>query len=497
MISVRLMEYTQRDCVAGHTMGDNSTSSGMTDGERGKGVGKPLANVLADFVCGLQFCSLPSAAVQVAMNGIIDCIGVTVAGSHEQPVQILRRGLAASAPQGEATILGSKGGMRTSAAEAAWINGTAGHVLDYDDVARGHPSVVIVPAVLAEAEALDAGGTDILTAYVAGYEVWMELMLRERGSYQMKGLHHTPIIGALAAAAACAKLRHLSAKQTMHALGIAAAQASGIVASHGTMAKSFQVGRAAHAGVLSARLADLGMTASPYVLDDERGFLKAISPEGDVDIVTIPDRLGVDWHICDQGLSFKRYPVCYATHRTIDATLGLVEQRPIAVDKIEKIEAMLSDIHATVLVNHLPQSCLEAKFSVEFAVASALVAGNVGLQQVNDEFVCRGDVQKLMGKVRVLTNQNYDPDLAWGSVHDQVRIYLHGGTMLESEKIRYARGNSRLPLARDDLKRKFVDCVAFGNSDMDGAALFDRLQQLESLPNCHLLSEAHHPNPVI
>ena len=241
LISVRLMEYTQRDCVAGHTMGDNSTSSGMTDGERGKGVGKPLANVLADFVCGLQFCSLPSAAVQVAMNGIIDCIGVTVAGSHEQPVQILRRGLAASAPQGEATILGSKGGMRTSAAEAAWINGTAGHVLDYDDVARGHPSVVIVPAVLAEAEALDAGGTDILTAYVAGYEVWMELMLRERGSYQMKGLHHTPIIGALAAAAACAKLRHLSAKQTMHALGIAAAQASGIVASHGTMAKSFQV----------------------------------------------------------------------------------------------------------------------------------------------------------------------------------------------------------------------------------------------------------------
>ena len=136
---------------------------------------------------------------------------------------------------------------------AAWINSTAGHVLDYDDVAFGHPSVVIVPAILAEAEALAASGADIVTAYIAGYETWMELVTRERDNYQMKGWHPTPLIGAVAAAAACANLRRLNATAATSALGLAAAQASGITASYGTMAKAMQVGKAAHTGVMSAR----------------------------------------------------------------------------------------------------------------------------------------------------------------------------------------------------------------------------------------------------
>ena len=453
-------------------------------------MGKPLARALGDFIAGLQFHHLPPQAVQTARTGIIDCIGVIVVGNEEPPVRILRRALTTNAAQGEASLLGSRDRVRTTAPEAAWINGAAGHVLDYDDVAIGHPSVVIVPGILAEGEVLDAGGAEIIAAYVAGYEVWIELVRRERGNHQIKGWHPTSMLGALAATAACANLRRLTAEQSTHALGIAAAQACGITASYGTMAKSFQVGKAAHTGVLSARLAALGMTASPEVLDHDRGLLKAISPAGDVDTSTSPNQLGIDWHICKRGLDIKRYPVCYCAHRTIDAVLGLTGRTPIPPEQIERIEATLSEIHATILINHLPQAALAAKFSVEFAIASTLVAGEVSLKQLNDEFVRRSDVQDLMRKVTVVTNQDYDPNEPAFSMHDQVRIFLKNGEVLESEKVRYARGNARLPLAPGDLERKFMDCVAVGNPELDGKALLGMLQQLETLPSCRLLTQS-------
>lgn len=448
---------------------------------------KPLASALADFAAGAVFSRLPLEAVQVAKTGIADCIGVAIAGSAEPPVQILRRALGKTASDGEATVLGAQDGLRTTAAEAAWINGTAGHVLDYDDVARGHPSVAIVPAILAVAETLDASGVYLIAAYVAGYEIWMELMQRERGSYQEKGWHHTPIIGAIAATAACANLQRLDREQTTSALGIAAAQASGIVASHGTMMKSVQAGRAAHTAILSARLAQLGMTASPDVLDHERGFLKAISPAGEVDVETGAEHLGSQWHICKHGLSIKRYPVCYRAHRAIDATLGLLERRPLGLDEIDRIEVSTSRIDAMILLNHRPDSGLAAKFSMEFAVACALLCGNVGLQQLNDDFVRRGDVQSLMGRIKVVTNENYDAEAPGFAVHDYVTVFLKNGDVMDSEKVRYARGHARLPLLPDDLNRKFLDCIAVGNPGLNGQHLLRNLQNLESLPGCRSL----------
>src|SRR5687767_6128761 len=268
------------------------------------------------------------------MTGFIDCIAVTVAGCMEAPVQILRKTLAAHGSVAEATLY--FGQERMAAPDAAWINGTAGHVLDYDDFARGHPSVVIVPAILAEGEALDASGADLVTAYVAGYEVWMDLVIRERSSYQMKGWHPTALIGAFAAAAACASLRKLDAGAVASALGLAASQTSGITASYGTMAKSMQVGKAAHTGVISARLAANGMTALPEVLDHEQGFLRAVSATGDVDLERAP-RIGEHWHIVERGLSIKRYPACYCGHRLIDAALELAAREAIDAGDIEKV----------------------------------------------------------------------------------------------------------------------------------------------------------------
>jgi 2-methylcitrate dehydratase PrpD len=445
---------------------------------------KTLAQHLGEFAAHLRFAQLPPAAVALAKLGLSDCIAVMVAGSHEPAVQTLRKTLVTLGGPAESTLY--FGNERMPAPSAAWINSTAGHVLDYDDVALGHPSVVIVPAMLAEGEALGASGADIATAYIAGYETWMELVSRERDNYQMKGWHPTPLIGALAAAAACANLRRLNADAATCALGLAAAQASGITASYGTMAKAMQVGKAAHTGVMSARMAAVGMLAAPDALDTERGFLRAISPAGHVDLARAP-QLGTRWHSIEHGLSIKRYPMCYCAHRAIDATLEVAAKHRIAANDIDSIEVMIGKIQAATLKNHRPATGLDAIFSVEFAVAAAIIAGNVGLKEVSDEFVARDDVQNLLQRVTVAANEDYDPAWPAMSRFDQVRVQLKSGTAVMSEPVYRALGDAQRPLAPADLRAKFLDCFAAGKSAADAAHVLQQLQRIETLPACREL----------
>jgi 2-methylcitrate dehydratase PrpD len=443
-----------------------------------------LTQYLGEFAAGLRFRQLPPAALALARLGLSDCVAVMVAGSREPAVQTLRNTLATLGGPTESTLY--FGDERMPAPAAAWINSTAGHVLDYDDVALGHPSVVIVPAILAEGETLDAGGADIVTAYIAGFETWMELVSRERDNYQMKGWHPTPLIGALAAAAACANLRRLNANAATSAFGLAAAQSSGITASYGTMAKAMQVGKASYTGLMSARMAASGMLAAPDALDHERGFLRAISPAGNVDLERAP-QLGTRWHSAGHGLSIKRYPMCYCAHRAIDATLEVAAKHRIAAGDIEGIEVMLGKIQAATLKNHRPATGLDALFSVEFAVAAAVIAGNVGLREVSDEFVARADVQNLLKRVTVVANEDYDP--AWPAMarYDQVRMRLKGGTTLTSEPVYRALGDAQRPLAPADLRAKFLDCFAAGKCGADGAHVLQQLQRIETLPSCREL----------
>lgn len=144
----------------------------------------PLARSLGEFISTTRYGSLPPKAVQIAKNAIIDTVGVIVAGCNEPPVRVLHKTLGAQKEGEEATLYFAS--ERTSAPHAAWLNGTAGHVLDYDDFSRGHPSVVLVPAVFAEGEALNVTGADIVNAYTVGYEVWIDLVMRERGSTSPK-----------------------------------------------------------------------------------------------------------------------------------------------------------------------------------------------------------------------------------------------------------------------------------------------------------------------
>jgi 2-methylcitrate dehydratase PrpD len=434
-----------------------------------------LTQALGRFVADLSPDRIPDDARRVARMGFIDTVGTMIAGRHEDAPQILRRVLNPG-PGPSALCFGPE---RAPAPDAAWINGTAGHALDYDDVAlRGHPSTVLVPAILAEAEALDATAEDMLTAYVAGYETWGELFWRDRGQHHGKGWHPTGIFGAIGAAAACAKLRKLDALRTAHAIALGASQSAGLMANFGTMTKPFHAGRAAQAGVMAARLAEAGFTASLDALEHPQGFLSAVSPAGEVTREP-PTSLGTEWRILTQGLGIKKYPTCYCTHRSIDAMLGLLAERPLRADDIAEMEASLSENHATILRNHAPDTGLAAKFSIEFALASSVIARRVGLGELTDDFVRRPDVQGLMARVRVAPNTNYDPSLSGAARFDQVRIRLAGGETVETEPVARATGHPSRPLSDAQLYEKFRDCLAAGRSEIAAETLFDRLLHLD------------------
>lgn len=437
-----------------------------------------LTRDLGRFVANAAFARVPAEAIDVARIGFIDCIATMIAGARDPAPQLLR--LALHPLGGEASLCFS--GEKAAAPEAAWINGTAGHALDYDDVAlRGHPSTVLVPAIIAEGEALDASGREMLATYVAGYEAWAELAWRDPAHHHRKGWHPTGIFGPIGAAAACASLRRLEPQRASHALALAASQSSGIMANFGTMTKPFHAGRSAHAGLLAARLAEIGFTASPDALEHPQGFLSAISPAGEVDRETPARALGEEWKIVKYRLGIKKYPACYCTHRALDAMLELLARRPLRPEEIERITVSLSDTHALILRNHRPQTGLEAKFSIEFAMAAAVIARRAGLAEYTDSFVQRGDVQALMSRVSVETNRNYDPEVSGASVWDQVRVDLAADGSIDSEQVRRAKGHADRPLSEAELFEKFHGCLDAGGARIAPDVLFDRLKRLEEL----------------
>jgi 2-methylcitrate dehydratase PrpD len=438
-----------------------------------------LTQQLGIFVHTLQHSDAPGDALRTAKVGFADCFAVMIAGQQDKTPSIVDRLVASADGAEKASVIPS--GATRNAEDAALINGVAAHVLDYDDVTLdGHPSAVLVPAILAQAEVSGSTGTEMLLAYVAGYEVWAELLMREPDPLHQKGWHPTAIRGTVAAAAACARLRRLDAAHTATAMSISASMTGGLVANFGSQTKCFQVGRAAQSGVLAARLAEAGFTAAPDALEHPSGLLAATSPQNhpDLDCALEPGRK--IWYLERQGLNIKRYPICYGTHRAIDAALDIVRRGGVNRDNISKILVHTGEMQMVMLRNERPRSGLEAKFSMPFAMASAIVAKRVGLAQLTDDFVRRSDVQDLFPKVSYeLTKETLNGSAF--APEESVEIVTTSGETIKSDKIKYAKGSHQRPLTEQELREKFDDCLGADIRDDKKKEAFDRLINLEQL----------------
>ena len=435
-----------------------------------------LTREIGHFIAGMSYNRVPEKAVPIVCTGFTDCVGVTFAGLVE-PVSALI-----------AKLVGFDGPMRKIADMTAPINapefaavfGTAAHALDYDDTAfAGHPSAVLVPAVLAEAREVRADGKAMIAAYVTGYEIWGELHRREADALHQKGWHPSAMYGTIAAAGVSATLRGFNEEMATRAIGIAASLASGVVSNFGSMTKPYHLGRTAQSGLLATRLAEAGMTSAPDALEHEVGFLRAISPKGNVDIAS-PSQLGKNWAILEEGINVKLYPLCFGAHRLVDAMRDLRATVKINSNDIVAVDAHVSENSTKVLRNSRPKTDLEAKFSAEFAVAAAAINGRCGDEEVNNAFVNRPDVQALIAKVKVHPVTSA-PDNPTRSQYDWLEVTLADGRKLMSEKVNFMRGHFKRGVEKEVLWQKFSDCASNMVDRTSARQLFDCLQNLQGV----------------
>jgi 2-methylcitrate dehydratase PrpD len=230
---------------------------------------------------------------------------------------------------------------------------------------------------------------------------------------------------------------------------------------------------------MAAKLAEHGFTGSNDAIEHPQGFLSAVSPSGRVTREAEPTELGKTWRIVKDGLSIKKYPMCYCTHRLIDAALALSDAHDLNAASIRGIEVVLSETCANMLRNHQPRDKLAAKFSAEFCVAAAIVARKVTLAEVDDAFICRSDIQDLMRRVTVRRTTEYAAGGTGESEADQLTIQLHSGEKLEGPRLRWARGAAERPLTTEELFDKFRACAEVGKMPIDALAFFRKVQRLE------------------
>ena len=440
-----------------------------------------LTRAIAEFAATVDANAIPERCRYGARIGMLDCVGVMIAGAREPAPRLVAATVAASGANDGAPEIPS--GRNLAAGDAALVNGTAAHVLDYDDVGMdGHTSAVLTSAILAEGWSLGSSGQEALAAYVIGYETWALLLELEPGRMHERGFHPTAIWGTPACAAACARLNGLDAAQTTNAIAIAASLASGVVANFGSMTKSLHVGRTAQAGVLAARLAKAGFTGSPDALEHPAGFMRAHSPSGHPNLAEADWQLGKTWRMAELGVNIKRYPMCYATHRSIDAMLDLVAEHDLKPDKVDTINVRIGDAQQLMLRNHDPATALEAKFSMEFAMAAALVERRVSLKELDDDFVCRPDVKETMRKIHVTTTEEKMADMPFAP-DDRVSVSLKAGETLVHEPVARPKGSWQKPLQERELRDKFIDCAAAGLSAEHAENLFERMTALETMRN--------------
>jgi 2-methylcitrate dehydratase PrpD len=439
----------------------------------------PLTRLTGEFVAGLSFENLPREAVARVCNGITDCAAVTIL-AHDEPVtHLIETATNSIGSIAEARVCFSS--TFGSAPDAALVNATAGHAHDYDDTGIGvhpaHPSVVLASAVLAEGEAIGATGPAMIAAYVAGYEVWGELARRDKQAHTLGGFHPTSVFGTVAAAAAVANLLALDAGRASFAVGIAASFASGLVGNFGSMTKPMHAGRAAQSGILAARLARDGMTAAPDILESKLGFLMSFSPAGEVDLHSAPIYKN-DWWILRHGLNFKLYPACYSGHRALDGMLDLVAEHNVAADDVEEITVNLTAAQSANLFSHAPKTVSDAKFSIEFMMAMAIVARRATFAELSEAFLNREDVAALIKRVRI--SPCLPTSLLGLSPQDRISVLLKDGRRLE-RSLTHPRGHAARPLDIDVLWTKFADCVSGAMSQSEARKFFDRLQSFDRL----------------
>src|SRR5437762_1052787 len=328
-----------------------------------------LTRTLAAQASTVTYDALPEPVRELARQCVLDYYGVALAGADDPLATILVDELAEAGGAAQASIIGHR--VKLPALSAALVNGAIGHALDYDDVnlaMPGHPSVAILPGLVALAEQRHSTGREVIAAFVAGYETACRIGMALRPGHYDRGFHATGTVGAFGAAAACAHLLGLDAEAMARALGIAGTQAAGLKSQFGTMCKPFHAGKASQSGLLAARLAARGFSSRPDLVECEQGFALTHAPDFDGQAALAAPASG--FHIFAN--LFKYHAACYLTHGPIESARALRERHGVKPEQIARMTLSLDKSCERVCNIPAPTDGLEAKFSLRQTVAMAL-----------------------------------------------------------------------------------------------------------------------------
>ena len=439
-----------------------------------------LTDRAAKFIVETSFSDIPDSAVKVAKNAILDCCGVTVAALKDPVAQIILDYSVDRLGPPSATIFGS--GIKTSSEDAAFANSVLAHALDYDDVhvvCGGHVSSVLVPAILALGEELGASGDKIVSAYCIGFELIYRLGQQMASQSIPLGFHTTGLWGPVGTAAAAASLLGLDADQARMALAIAASSSAGLAGNFGTMTKGYHSGNGARAGLAAAKLAQKGFTGSPDILERDRGFIGTFSQAP-----VAPDAMDTlgDVYALSQGVEFKLYPSCGKTQSAIDSALRLVTEHDLAADDIEQIVCEASDLLPRIaLIHQNPVNGLQAKFSMQYVIATVILDRAAGLAQFADEAVLRPEIQALMRKFTYVHPEELRGHAGFMK-NEKITLRLRDGREVSHHENR-ADGVLGGTVTTENLIEKYRNCL----NDVLSPATIDRtltlICDLEKLEN--------------
>lgn len=416
-----------------------------------------LATQIAERIHALEYGMIPRAAVDWAASAFVDTIGVSLAGLPEDATRILLRVPGVAETPGPALLWGTD--RRTSVLDAALVNGTVSHALDYDDVASvlgGHPSAMLVPVVLGLGEALGRSGRDAVLAYVAGFETMCRIARSVHFHHYEKGWHPTATLGIFGTVAAASRLLRLDVARTAVALGMAASFAAGLKANFGTMTKPLHVGHAVRDGVFAALMAERGFTANPGAFEHKQGFLDVFNGPGTYDTARMLD----EWYdpfecagAADPWL--KPYPCCGSTHPSIGQAILLAQRYSLTAERIRHVTVMPHARRLTHTNNPDPRTPLAAKFSVQYCVARALSDRCVTLSHFDGDAHMAPAIRTLMQRIEARPHIDMPDD--WGTevVVETTDGARHVGRLDEYR----SRGPAGEPMTHAELWAKFADCA--------------------------------------
>jgi len=331
-----------------------------------------LTETLARLASEMSYESLAPDVIELARHALLDWFAVTLGAGEQEPTRILLATLPPSSADDASavTIVGHR--ARYAPLQAALINGTASHALDFDDVNAvflGHVSVAVLGAALALAEQRDATAGELLCAFAAGYDTACRIAAAIGPEPYMRGFHQTGTVGTFAAAAACARLLALDTAATATAFGIAVSEASGACANFGTMTKPLHAGKACENGLLAALLAAHGFSANRGAIEADKGFAAISGGSCDVAAATRAAEPGA-------GLRdnlFKYHAACFWTHSTLEGIAGLRAHQGLTAERVQRADIHVGELELGMCSIAAPAGALEVKFSIAHLAAMALL----------------------------------------------------------------------------------------------------------------------------